>query len=139
MITNDDKYDFVASLRSFGKERDGIPDHDVRPVTVMDSIIRAIDACCEIGTVAVDMALKILRDVNGEAALQVDAVNAFNNVSRQGIYDLLVDGVEDLINWYTFLYDGAITIDYSACFVEQRMPWIWRLNVVCWLLQMVWH
>lgn len=98
-----------------GKRKDGIPDADIRPIIVCDSIIRLIDKfamenipddvrrmiigptqmigkkqACEIATTGLDAALHVIKDNNNLAILNLDAANAFNSVSRKKLYELVI-------------------------------------------------
>ena len=69
---------------------------------------------CEIATVATDAALRIVADVEGEALLSLDAINAYNNIDRQSQYELICELLPDMVQYFKFLYDGDIVVDFDA-------------------------
>ena len=121
---------------ALGKEKEGIPDYDVRPVVMLDSIMRIVDrlsvnnipkkkrkelmgpyqvigekAACEIATIALDHALQIQKEDENLVVLGIDAVNAYNSYDRQNQYQLLVEDLEDMV----FYYENMI---------KMRLKWI---------------
>ncbi len=121
-----------------GKEKYGIPDYDIRPVIITDSIIRILDkiavanipkekrieamgpyqmigkkSACEIATIAVEAATTILKTIPNMALLNVDASNAYNSVNRTKQKELCHKMIPEFDNFYDFLYGGAVETQFS--------------------------
>ena len=121
-----------------GKEKDGIPDHGIRPIVIMDSIIRIIDkltmdnvpkkdrrsamgeyqmigikAGCEIATVGMDFALKFIEEYDEFGMVNIDAKDAYSSMDQQQIYKSVCNELPDFLNAFKFLYGKDIICDLT--------------------------
>ena len=136
-----------------GKEKDGIPDHGIRPIVILDSIIRILDELgmdniptegrrnamgqhqmigvirgCEISTVAVDFASDFIGEHDEYGAINVDASNAFSSMDQQLICERVCDELTAFLNVYKLLYVGGIISDYDhKCRINITQELIQRL------------
>ena len=120
------------------KEKNGIVDYDVRPIVIVDGILRVIDKliinninkqqrkaaigpyqmigqreACEIATIGCDTALDLLSHDENLCMLNLDASNAYNSIGRQSIYDLICDKVPDLRKYFETIYGNEIKVDFA--------------------------
>ena len=121
-----------------GKEKDGVPDADIRPVVITDSIMRIIDklavnnipeedrkklmgpyqmirtrAACEIATITVDVALDYIASKDGYGIVNVDASNAYNAIDTNKQREMVHEDLPDLSYYFDFLYAGQIIVDFD--------------------------
>jgi hypothetical protein len=68
---------------------------------------------CEIATQSVDIALTIMKNIEEEAIISIDAANAFNSISRKKIKQLINLEIPALSNYFDFLYGSDIIIDFD--------------------------
>jgi len=121
-----------------GKEKNGQKDYDVRPIVIMDGLMRIIDKCVlasikqnlrralysqyqvvgipnsiEIANAALDTALDIQKTHPELALVNVDATNAYNNTNRLELWKLIRQYCPTLINYFKFLYGRPIITTFS--------------------------
>ena len=114
-------------------------DDDVRPLTICDSVIRILDnivnqnvmpadrdnamgpyqvvgkkKAAEIATEAVNKATTIMALDDTISGLTIDAINAFGNVCRGGLYGLVRRKLHDVLQWYIFVYGESIMVQFDA-------------------------
>jgi len=132
-----------------GKEKNGIPDYDIRPIIVTDGLIRIIDKCAlanvkkelreelygpyqsinvnnalEIANAALDNALEIQKKYNEMAIVNMDAQNAYNSMSRNKLWEMIKKYCPALRNFFKFLYGRPILAIFSEkriCKVEEGL------------------
>ena len=125
-----------STLILLGKPKDGVPDHDVRPIGITDAVIRLCDKVVEatlddlvrtrlvgpyqiIGkqralekSAAMQRVLvKMQEKLDDIVTVNIDASNAYNSMSRQYVWDIIKDEDKMLANWVHFLYHDPIRLD----------------------------
>ena len=68
---------------------------------------------CEISSLVCEFALDQLKNDDELSILNLDAMNAYNSFFRQSMYEYIVEKIPDLHNYYLFLYDDEIQVDFD--------------------------
>ena len=129
-----------ASGMAIGKEKDGIFDHDVRPIIITNSLIRLVDkvimachreerkeligpyqligqkAALEKGMVITTQMQRLQKYDGNLVCFNADAKNAYNSVSRNEIHRIVSGKSKRLANWFSFLYQDTnlIRLDHMT-------------------------
>ena len=51
--------------------------------------------------------------------LSIDAINAFSSMCHNQLYQLIIEDIQDLLQWFLFLYDGPIDVQFDATHILQ--------------------
>ena len=109
-----------------GKEKNGVPNFDIRPVVIMDSVIKILRKVsvnnvevdvrknAEVATLCSSAERSMIATTDGESLVNLDATNAYNSMDRQQICNNLITELPDLYQWCLFLYGKEHTVDFTC-------------------------
>ncbi len=142
-----------------GKEKDGVPDHDIRPISNYPSLAKLGDKIivknipkkiretlmgesqlvgkkdgCEKGSVTAEVMRQMILHDSDLGLLSLDATNAFGSTDRQKMYELICDEMPDMIQYYKFLAAKSSIVDFgyafSVCLSQGGAQGLWS-TVLC--------
>ena len=137
--------DSVRDLLTFakgipvGKEKNNIPDYDVRPIITNSNGIRLADKCAltnilykkrrlymgpfqtigirggiEKNILSVRTALSIVNKCEELAIINADCANFYNSIDRLKLFDFIKANIPEFFNYYKFMYGRANRIAFST-------------------------
>ena len=88
-------------------------DDDTTRAAIGPYQVISVKESCEVATLSVNYAHKMIKRVKGEALVSEDMENAFNTMDRQMTYEETQQVAPQTTRWYVFLYGKERIIDFD--------------------------